>query len=267
MKRILRLFLPPILLLMISRLKQILNHKKSPFSKASNYQDDELVRVVVEKNLITRKSTRVNKVLDLASLRSIAGFGIGGFKPNLKVLDFGGGGGYHHDVFELVYHDRMHEWCVVETPLMVQGAKALETSCLHFRSEISAAREILGDVDVVFASGALQYTSDPLHYLQKLIDVNAQYLFITRTVLNEKDSRITFMQDSRLSANGPGPLPKGFNDKTISYPITVESKNEVEKLLKKKYEIRFTTYEDKAVHYFQGVPLNQYGYFCQRRAL
>jgi putative methyltransferase (TIGR04325 family) len=267
MKRILRMFLPPILPLIILRFKRILIHKGILFSKASGYQDDELVQVVVEKNLINRKSISVNKVLDLTSLRFIAGFGIGGFKSNLKVLDFGGGGGYHHDVFELVYQDRRHEWCVVETPLMVQGAKTLETGCLHFRSEIAAARELLGDVDVVFASGALQYTPEPLHYLQKLIDVNAQYLYITRTVLNEKDARITFMQDSRLSANGPGPLPKGFKDKTISYPIIVESKNEVEKLLKEKYEIRFETWEDRAAHHFQGVPLHQYGYFCQRRAL
>ena len=252
---------------MILRFRRILIHKGTIFSKASGYQDDELVQVVVEKNLINRKSISVNKVLDLTSLRFIAGFGIGGFKPNLKVLDFGGGGGYHHDVFELVYRDRMHEWCVVETPLMVQGAKALETGCLHFRSEIAEARNLLGDVDIVFASGALQYTAEPLHYLQKLIEVNAQYLFITRTVLNEKDARITFMQDARLSENGPGALPKGFHDKTISYPITVESKNEVEKLLREKYEIRFETWEDRAAHHFQGVPLHQYGYFCQRRAL
>ena len=267
MRKILRLFLPPILPLMISRFKRILIHTVTFFSYESGYQDDELVRVVVEKNLINRKLISVKKVLDLASLRFIAGFGIGGFEANLKVLDFGGGGGYHHDIFELVHRGRNHEWCVVETPLMVQGATTLETDCLHFRSEIAAAQELLGDVDVVFSSGALQYTSDPLHYLQKLIDVDAQYLFITRTVLNEGDKRMTFMQDARLSANGPGPLPKGFKDKTVSFPIVVERKNEVERLLKEKYEIRFEIWEERAVHDFQGIPVNQYGYFCQRRAL
>lgn len=236
-------------------------------SKVSEYQDDDLIRMVVQKNFINRKTLSVNKVIDLSAMRSMVGFGIGEFKPSaLKVLDFGGGGGFHHDIFELAYHDRTHIWCVVETPSMVTAAKKLETNCLHFRSDILAARKLLGGVDFVFASSSLQYTTEPLSYLKKLLDVNAKYLVITRTVFNEKDTTITFLQHSRLSENGPGPLPEGFNNKTISYPVTVVSKNEVEKLIKEKYNIRFSTLEDKSINHTQGVALNQYGYFCERKA-
>ena len=79
------------------------------------------------------------------------------------------------------------------------------------------------------------------------------------------ENKIITIQVSKLSDNGPGPLPSGFQDKHILYPITFISLIDVENLLLEKYEIRFLMNEDKAIHQFDKINIDYFGFFCVRK--
>jgi hypothetical protein len=67
----------------------------------SAYEGDELVKVVVEKNLIYRNKLNNETTFDLATLRILIAFaGMSNPKDSISVIDFGGGGGYHYSIAE-----------------------------------------------------------------------------------------------------------------------------------------------------------------------
>ena len=103
------------------------------------YQGQDLVDVVIEKNRIVRDQLKVNPTLELSSFRTLAGLAFAS-SNNLKVLDFGGGGGYHYSLARLVLPpESTISWAVVETPAMAKSAKALENGELVFFDQIDEA--------------------------------------------------------------------------------------------------------------------------------
>ncbi len=62
----------------------------------SAYEGIDVVKVVVEKNIIFRHTIQSNPTVDLEALRTLIGVGLTDTQDKLHVLDFGGGGGYHH---------------------------------------------------------------------------------------------------------------------------------------------------------------------------
>ena len=120
-------------------------------------------------------------------------------------------------------------------------------------------------MDVVFTSGALHCCPDPLSFLNQLLSVEAKYLFITRTSFSEGNKVLVNVQESLLSSNGPGPLPKKFVDKAVFYPNVFVPKSEVERLISEKYTIRFKILEDRAAYQVGGKSIDMFGYFCVRK--
>jgi putative methyltransferase (TIGR04325 family) len=149
---------------------------------------------------------------------------------------------------------------------MTNAAQVLKNDHLKFFSDIENARNSLDDLDLVFTSSALQYCPDPLAYLSSLINLNAPYLFITRTPFVNSLYKIITVQKSKLSDNGPGLLPPSYQDREISYPITFESKKAVEDLIGEKYDIRFRIDEGEFPFHLAGESICMQGYFCVRKA-
>jgi len=227
------------------------------------YQTSDLVACVIEKNAVYRDNLRLSQSIGLDSIRPIIGIAASCPEDSLRVLDFGGGGGSHYSVIRAIYGKaKQFQWDVVETEAMARAATAkLAREGLKFFGDIDSAVADLGEVDLVFTSGALQYTPSPLAFLAKLIAVNAKHIFVTRTTLNEDDETIICVQTSMLSANGPGPLPPGFTDHEIRYPLTLVSKREAKRLIVNAYNIRFSIVEDKASYSVNGKPISMFGYF------
>jgi hypothetical protein len=121
-------------------------------------------------------------------------------------------------------------------------------------------------IDLVFTSSTLQYCPSPLLALKELTGLNAKYLFITRTPFVESLDSIVTIQTSNLSTNGPGPLPKGFIDRKIKYPITYESRIAIENILTEKYEIQFMTEEGGGSFGFGAEEISMNGYFCVKKS-
>jgi putative methyltransferase (TIGR04325 family) len=148
---------------------------------------------------------------------------------------------------------------------MMKKAKQLENNELKFYNSIHLAQKELVNVDLVFTSSALHYCPNPTESLEQLININAKYIFITRTAFNNSNSEIISTQISNLSENGVGPLPIGYKNKKLKYPVTFISKALVESMLSKKYNIQFTIAEDKEIYRVLNKTFDMYGYFCVRK--
>lgn len=237
------------------------------YSSLKGYETDEIVKVVVEKNKIYADKLLHHPYLTLNDLRTVIGIGLTKVEDKvLNVLDFGGGGGAHYYIAKIALGENIKiRWNVVETEALANQAQCLKTDDLKFFSTIEDACLDLGRVDLVFSSGALQYTPDPIFYLSKLLEVGAKNFFITRTSFSANETKFIGVQESKLSANGPGALPKGFQDFYVYYPNVFVPKSEVEQLIANfNYKINLHISEDRQVYKFGDQCFDMYGFFCEQ---
>jgi putative methyltransferase (TIGR04325 family) len=230
------------------------------------YEESDLVKVVVQKNLIFKEELSLHdpQRFDLWTLRTLIGLGLIQ-KQEINVLDLGGGGGYHYFIAQAAFGKKIGlRWNVVETQAMVNEAKRLESENLRFFDNINDATGDLGRVDLAFSSGTLCYVPNPYLFLRDLTNVNSQHLFITRTpLITGGNTDQVIIQSSSLSANGPGPLPKGFSDRIVKYPVTFINQKEFERILSEKYVIKIVLDEDRAAYFVGTQPIDMFGYFCE----
>ena len=237
-------------------------------NSVDGYSSSEIVKVVIEKNIIFKENLSTAPIFDLGAARTLIGLGLVNTGGSLNIIDFGGGGGNHYSISKTSLGSQFNcNWAIVETAAMVKEAeeKKIPAEKLKFYNHLSAAKDWLGEVDLIFASSSLQYCPNPFNSLKEIIDINAKYIYITRTPFLIFENKIITIQVSKLSDNGPGPLPSGFQDKHILYPITFISLIDVENLLLEKYEIRFLMNEDKAIHQFDKINIDYFGFFCVRK--
>ena len=270
-RQIIRLFVPPIILNFL-RKKPETQTKFVTFDQAlratsgNAYEDIDLVRVVIDKNRIFRDDLEKEASLNLTSLRTLIPLASIEITESLNVIDFGGGGGMHYFVARTALAPNIPiRWNIVETKTMVDFGKDYSNSELNFFDDLDSARTTLNDINLVFTSSALQYCPDPLEVLEKLVNLDSPFLFITRTPFLDGEGKIITSQASRLSDNGPGPLPDNYMDRLVTYPITYVSKISVEKIIRRKYEIRFRIDEGKSNFSFNDEAISLMGYFCVKK--
>jgi len=181
----------------LSRIANRLKLRLRPRGTLLEYQSPELVDVVFQKTILFRPAappwTELNEVR--------------------TVLDFGGGCGIHYKEAQC----EKVRWAVVETPAMVARASELETSNLKFFAGIADAAAWLGDIDLIYSNGALQYTPDPATTLGELCALGAKVLLWKRVAFSDRVE--TEQQISWLSQNGPGTLP-GVPRKAVRHDLT-----------------------------------------------
>lgn len=103
-----------------------------------------------------------------------------------RVLDFGGSAGLHyHDALAL-FGD-IFEWVVVETDACTSACKKHNRNQPRFFGNITAAKDLLGAVDLCLVSGSIQYCPNPDVYLQQLSEINSAYYLLCRTPLIRAD--------------------------------------------------------------------------------
>lgn len=273
MKTLLKQLMPPLLL-------KVLKKSVSPPSRVyktyedaiaacqkDGYQNNDLVKVVVDKNLAYKHKLENETIFDLSTLRTLIGIGLSKTSDSLSVIDFGGGGGYHYTIASNAFGNSTSlKWNVVETTAMANEAQRIANQKLKFFDNIAEAVNDFEQVDLVFTSGALQYCPSPLTFLKQLTDINAKYIYITRTAFTDADEDIFSTQVSYLSSNGPGPLPSAYVDKKMTYPITFVSQSKAEAIIKEKYHIQFKIIEDKAAYTAEKKEIDMFGYFCVRKS-
>ena len=234
------------------------------------YQLAELVDVVYLKTLALKRAleTQPSQSLPdgmLQSLTSVLMVAQHTCRPDMTVLDFGGACGAHYFTVNKYFKDRISfRWAVVETASMVSRARALESDELRFYEDIPSARKALGDIDLVHSAGALQYVPEPAVSLLEITDCGAAFLFLSRLAMVGKDGhRCVVVQESKLSANGVGPMPAGKVDAVCRYPVTYVSKGWLEQQIGDGYDIELRVGET-LLREMNGVPLYGATYFARR---
>jgi putative methyltransferase (TIGR04325 family) len=229
------------------------------------YSMKELTEVVIRKNIAIAQSLTPESYLGADATRTLLGVSFALNRNSIRVLDFGGGGGYHYRLARHALSKNCHiKWNVVETESMCEAGRSIENDNLKFFSDISDAADDLGYIDLVLSSSAIQYCPDPLTYLKRLLQVSAKYIYITRTPFFAGNEKLVSIQSSMLSHNGPGALPEGYIDKEILYPISFIPLKQVEEIIQEKYSILFKVIEEPANLFIEGQPVNPYyGFFCE----
>lgn len=236
------------------------------YCSKGGYENSDLVKVVVEKTSTFKERIEHDSMLDLNALRVITAVGLSSTKKRLNVIDFGGASGYHYFIAAKILGRRFPiKWNVVETSEMVNQATSMSTENLGFFEKIDQAKRSLGIVDLVFSSGTLHCCPDPFSALQDILNVDAEFVFITRTALLDREQTIIHIQKSNLSENGPGALDAGIKDSSILYPNVFVPRKIFEKKLSENYEIQFSILEGVGYR-LQHDTVNLYGYFCTRKA-
>ena len=227
-----------------------------------DYEEGELVDVVVRKTEIYVAAQEPKTQLDLNSARLLMALGPMLSLKAINVLDFGGAAGFHFFVAkQALTHGPALKWHVLETEQMSNSAKRFEESGIRFFHNLGDATKNMQNIDLVIASSVLQYCDNPLDVLTDLLDLSPRFMFITRTPLIEDGEPWCSIQSSHMRDNGPGPLPPEFKDRKVSYPISFASLSSVERLLQEKYLIRFTLDEGPWLEQFEGV--RSWGFFCE----
>ena len=229
-----------------------------------DYQERELVDVVVRKTEIFVAAQETHAPLDLNSARLLIALGPIMAQEEINVLDFGGAAGVHFFVARQALGKRVKiNWHVLETTRMAEAAKGLEQEGLKFFDNLEEATQDMPKIDLVIASSALQYCDDPLDMLSKLIALSPRFLFITKTPLTQEVAPGSSIQISNLRDNGPGPLPEGFADRKVYYPIQFAPIDQVESVIQKRYVIPFSLDEGKWTTQFRAI--RAWGFFCEIR--
>jgi putative methyltransferase (TIGR04325 family) len=261
-------FIPPIVVKLARRSKQSQktynSYEEAQSICESGYEDGDLANVVYEKTRIYRETlTKQNPfVAEINSLRTLIGLSLANHGNELNVIDFGGACGAHYFIAKVVFGERLKlRWHVVETPNMASKAVALEDGQLKFFSDLQKARCDFDRVDLVFSSGALQYVPQPYKFLEQLIECGADNIFITRVGLSTSSRELVVVQESNLSANGPGPMPNGMRDRIAQYPVTFARKDKFEEIISQRYSIDILFEEDKGSYQAANQPIDMYGYF------
>jgi putative methyltransferase (TIGR04325 family) len=167
----------------------------------------------------------------------------------LKVLDFGGGCGFHY--FRVAPTIRIPlRWAVVETSTMAERAAKLAKGRFDVFTTIDEAAAALGRIDVVHASSAIQYVPNPLETLKSLAALRAPYFTLARLPVWGV-SQTVGLQRSPLSANGIGPMPPHVADRQITYPVTFVNFDDIMRILS-EYEIAMSMASPSSTYEFRG---------------
>ena len=268
-KRILKAFLPPIVYKLIQSRRNIAVVYPSyttALADADGYQDMALVKAIAAKGKIFRDTIIETRQLDLTSLRTALALAVSLRSNTLKVIDFGGASGTHFFMAKAILGNSVKlDWRIVETPGMVQAVTeaGLNNAELSFFDSLDRAAS--GQkFDLIFSSCSLNYAPDPYSVLDELVKIQAKYLMITRTPIADRGA--VLLQNSMISHNGPGNLPKDMLtiDRRISYPVTILERSKVERSLKEFGEILLRLEEEKQAYQSKDSQYDFWGYLVKR---
>ena len=195
---------------------------------ASNYEDLGHFEMIVEgDNHHWEGGTKFDCLFD-DYLRS------GKLGKKSGVLDFGGGGGRHG--FEAIKSGLVEQWIIVELPEFIKAASGnLRVSKVSFLESIPIQQD---SFEIGHASNSLQYTSDPLGYLEMIINCTGEWLFLEKLVITTQKQQTSFRQFSLISEHSPtGFRVSDLEDGLVSYQLSCLTRREVETAISKKFEI------------------------------
>ena len=191
----------------------------------AGYHDAALADVIAYK---TALPVDVRQMLPEQAVNAMVAVGIAAAEAGgapLHVLDFGGGCGVHYFTCAGRFHLPL-KWAIVETATMAQRGRELAQGRFEMFTDIAAATDHLGRIDLVFISSALSYVPDPLATLRALLSLRPRHFALARFPV-WGGAQTVGLQTSLLSQNGIGPMPPNMPDRQVTYPVTFANFDEV----------------------------------------
>ena len=246
----------------------------SSFEQATNhlpskgYEDEELCRSIVEKSLKFKEYIDSTGLLrgDIQLMRILLAVSLINSK-NVRVLDFGGGSGYHYFLAKSYFGtDYRFDWRVIETPILSSLSKPLENDELKFYSHIDDCKDNDFKPDLLFSSGAIQYVPDPVKTIKAFAEMNAQKFFITRLPVAKIEKSIVSIQSSRIWHNGPSTPDTSFRNKKFAYyPLTLFSWKELTELFQQYFVIEAEFFEEENAYRLGDQSFDMFGYILKEK--
>ncbi|MEA2979506.1 MAG: hypothetical protein QOF09_1329 [Alphaproteobacteria bacterium] len=190
------------------------------------YNADDLADVVAFMTMavpVNKHAFAPEQALNSILAVAMAGTGISG-RP-LTVLDFGGACGFHYFRVSPTVNMPL-KWAIVETSAMAERAAKTGQGKFAAYTDLAEAAKSLGQIDLVHASGSIQFVPKPIATLRDLAALQPRYISIARFPL-WLDREIVGIQESPLSGNGWGPMPPNIPDRDVKYPVTFTNFNDV----------------------------------------
>lgn len=169
-------------------------------AKAGSYEGELVNRFRAERSLGRAPDGKILRHSVLALLIPLLG------RDTFAVTDLGGATGDLGADVLLAYPKA--SYTVVENPTLI-GLMA-GRSALAFRPDLPER------CDIFFTSGTLQYLDEPMAMLERGFRSAGSLAALVRNSFADRE--LFHVQRSRLFANGAGPIPAGYADRTISYP-------------------------------------------------
>ena len=235
-------------------------HKIGVFSsKLINYENNKLNSYIINK---TKKNNKLKNGEDLKinQLRALYFSWFIKNKNSHKILDFGGGAGYHFFLTKEFLEKKYNlDWNIVENNTMVNLCKKkIKDKKLFFYNDLLKVKK---KIDIIFSSCAINYCSEPQKVLNDLMRFPCKYYYFVRTPLSSNNN-LEFDQFSMLSENGPEKLFLK-NDEVVKYTNKILTKKKFEEIIKKRCKILFSFKdEEKSLSYKEKV--NCYTYVLKK---
>lgn len=250
--------LTKLLLRAVKKLKSFKNRDKLQIG----YENPKLLMSIKEKTALYLNEIAAGEI-GAESFRILAAIGLLPRKPELNIIDFGGSYGIHYAAAHKCFPSVNFKWVVIETPGLVSSvSKEKNTSGLFYTSSLASATLFAGKFDLIFANSSIHYSADPINKLNEIVNLEADYIFITRTPLTNLRHPINILQESRLTSNGPGKNRNIEDDTYVTYPCTILNKQDFESVLLSKYRILLSFNEEVVSFTRAGLKFQNYGYFC-----
>jgi putative methyltransferase (TIGR04325 family) len=235
-------------------------HKIGVFSsKLINYENIKLNLYIINK---TKKNNKLKSSEDLKinQLRALYFSWFIKNKNSHKVLDFGGGAGYHFFLTKEFLEKKYNlDWNIVENSTMVNLCKRkIKDKKLFFYNDLLKVKK---KIDIIFSSCAINYCSEPQKILNDLMNFPCKYYYFVRTPLSSKNN-LKFDQFSMLSENGPGKLFLK-NDEVVKVKNKILTKENFEKIVKEHCKILFSFKDDEKFLFYKE-KVNCYTYVLKK---
>lgn len=271
--------IPPILISTLGRMRSgsgkkqyATYHEALADCSLNGYENHDLVEVVVSKTLRYREQLlQASKPapVDATSATSLFALLLSAeAKGEINVIDFGGAAGAHYFLARsLLSTTTRLNWRVVETPAMVkQATLKLAGNELQFHSNLGEAKGSMGAVDLLHTCGTLQCVANPYAELKQLVRIQAKYMLLNRLGVTKGDHDVITIHQSRLSWNGPGPLPAGMTDHTIAYPFVFPQESLLRGIIQETYREIACFDDPSGIFPVRGEPIVGIGLLAARLA-
>ncbi|HEX2921204.1 MAG TPA: methyltransferase, TIGR04325 family [Bacteroidales bacterium] len=251
---IIKAITPPFL---FKQFRKLLTHRKRyktysealiASSSSKGYEDPYLVRTIFEETKEYQNSLKEEKeiFIDQTIILTLLPFSLIKNKETINILDIGGACGIHFYPIKKIFNEVHNlKWTIVETEALTRISKPFESEDLKFFSNVDEAAKTLKDIDLIIASGVIQYCENPKDILTKITRLGAEFVLITRLSLTTSKEEIITVQRSLLSQNSFERLPNGTIDRVIKYPHTTISESDFNAIIQEEYKIKLR-FEDQS---------------------